>query len=94
MKRQVVTAAEVTGASAGRLVVAPDAIVTPLARDVARERGVEIVRGGRPAPVPPGPGGDGCDGDLAARVRAIVTAMLGSGEGGFAAPTGGLPGHR
>lgn len=91
MKRQVVTAAEVTGASAGRLVVAPDAIVTPLARDVARERGVEIVRGGRPAPVPPGPGGDGCDGDLAARVRAIVTAMLGSGEGGFAAPTGGPP---
>lgn len=89
MKRQVVTAAEVSDASAGRLVVAPDAIVTPLARDVARERGVEIVRGGRSTPVPPGAGGDGCDGDLAARVRAIVTAMLGSGEGGPAALTGG-----
>ncbi len=50
MGKPVITAAEVQQASGGgRLIVARDAIVTPLARDVARDRGVDIVREGQAA---------------------------------------------
>lgn len=99
MSRPVITAAEVNQASAGRLVVASDAIVTPLARDVAAERGVTIVRGEKPTPAvgvpsavprPAGPAASGGgDDELVARIRTIVTAMLGSGGGGSTAPTAG-----
>ena len=52
MGKPVITAAEVQQASGGTLIVARDAIVTPLARDVARDRGVDIVREGRRRPPP------------------------------------------
>jgi hypothetical protein len=42
--RQVVTEHDVVAAiAAGRIALAPGAIVTPLARDTAREKGVELV---------------------------------------------------
>ena len=82
MGKPVITAAEVNQAS-GTLIVARDAIVTPLARDVARDRGVVIVREGEAQPAPAPSGGDA----LADQVRALVTAMLGSGGGELTAPT-------
>lgn len=65
------------------MLVARDAIVTPLARDVARERGIDIVRVGEATPSAAPSSGDA----LADQVRALVTAMLGSGGGALAAPT-------
>lgn len=87
MSRSVITAADVRQARDGRLVIAPDAVVTPLARDVAKDIGVTIsVAGAAPAT---GSAPVGAEAELAARVRSIVTAMLGSGGGGRAAPTTG-----
>jgi ethanolamine utilization protein EutQ len=82
MGKPIITAAEVNQAS-GTLIVARDAIVTPLARDIARDRGVEIVREGQAPPAAAPSGGD----PLADQVRALVPAMLGSGGGELTAPT-------
>lgn len=90
MSRTVVTADLVSRTPPGTLVVPADAVVTPLARDVAADRGVEIVRGGsvpRPAAAPTTPPAGATDDPLVARVRALVTALLGTGGGGPAAPT-------
>lgn len=91
MGKIVITAAEVLQASSGRLVVAPDAIVTPLACDAAAENGIEIVRGGAGSQVPVLPAGSSAVGDdLSAKVRAIVTGLLGTGGGTL---TGLTPQH-
>lgn len=81
MRRSVITATEVQAASGGRLVVPTDAIITPLARDVAKERGISIERGAD-VTRPSSP-----DDALTTKIRAIVETMLGSGGGGLAAPT-------
>ncbi|MHA7860868.1 cupin domain-containing protein [Tessaracoccus sp. Y36] len=81
MGRSVITAAEVHAASGDRLVVPADAIVTPLARDVAKDRGVSIVRGGAAEEAPR------ADDALMTQIRTIVTSMLGSGGGALAAST-------
>ena len=71
------------GGCGAREVVAPAAVGTPWARDVARGRGVDIVREGQAPPAAAPSGGDA----LADQVRALVTAMLGSGGGELTAPT-------
>lgn len=90
MAKIVITAAEVQqAASSGVLQVPAGAIVTPLAKDVAAELGVTIIRSGGSAPAAgaaAAPARSGTD-DLTDRVRAIVTSLLGSGGGGPAAPT-------
>lgn len=83
MAKRVISAADVTEARAsGTLVVPPDAIITPLARDRARDMGVTITQGAAGAPAPRGEGDE-----LTAKVRAIVTSLLGDGGGGSPAPT-------
>lgn len=82
MKKPVITAADVAAAD-GQLVVAPNAIITPLARDAAAERGITIVRGDA-APAAAAPTGGG--GDLADAVRAIVMKMVGEGAGLASSP--------
>lgn len=82
MGRSVITAAEVQAASGGRLAVPADAIITPLARDVAKDMGVTIERGGSVAETPRQP-----DDALTSKIRTIVQSMLGSGGGGLTAPT-------
>ena len=92
MAREVITAADVAQAPAGDLVVSAGAIITPLARDVARERGVRLVEGGTvgsPGAGPVVPGGGASE--LEQRVRALVAAVL--AEDGSAAERGG-PGAR
>jgi ethanolamine utilization protein EutQ len=88
MARTVISSAEVSqAASSRRLSVPADAIVTPLARDLAADLGVEITR----APAEPAPMGSSSPSaavtdDLAVRVRAILAPLLGSGGGGAAVP--------
>lgn len=81
MGRSVITAAEVQGASGGRLVVPADAIITPLARDVAKDLGVAIDTGGSAGETPRP------EDALTTKIRTIVQSMLGSGGGGLTAPT-------
>lgn len=90
MGRQVITAAEVQLAAPGRLLVAEDAIVTPLARDTAADLGVSIERSTGIAVATEKPEQAGEDA-LMTKVRALVTAMLGAGGGGLTAPTSGPP---
>ncbi|HET6637570.1 MAG TPA: hypothetical protein VFH82_02170 [Gemmatimonadota bacterium] len=55
MSRPVVSAEDVRAAARSgepRIVVPSDAIVTPLARDEAARRGIELVEGEREAPTP------------------------------------------
>ena len=86
MPKTLITAADVVQATGGRLVVPANAIITPLARDEAAERGVALVEAGaHPASV--SSQGAISPSPLEAQVRAIVTAMLGTGGGGLAAPT-------
>lgn len=86
MARTVVTAAEVQQAGAnGVLSVPADAVITPLARDVAADLGVTINRQGAEVGRPGG--GD----ELADRVRAIVVSLLDQGGGGRPAPTPARP---
>ncbi len=87
MAQTIITAAAVEqAAAAGQLVVGKGAIITPLARDTARDLGVSIITDGeqRPsgAPVPAS-----TDDALAAKVRTIVASLLGNGGGGLPAPT-------
>lgn len=86
MGQTIITAAEVQAAAgSGQLVVGKGAIITPLARDVARDLGVEIVVDG--AARPAGAAAPAVvEDELAARVRTIVASLLGSGGGGLAAP--------
>lgn len=90
MGRQFITAAEVQLAAPGRLLVAEDAIVTPLARDTAADLGVSIERSTGIAVATEKPEQAGEDA-LMTKVRALVTAMLGAGGGGLTAPTSGPP---
>lgn len=53
MKRVVISARDVEAASGGELVVPEGALITPLAQDVARERGVTLVTAvAAPSPAP------------------------------------------
>lgn len=87
MPKTLITAADVAQVVGGRLLVPADAIITPLARDEAADRGIALVvdEGPRAQAARPTPAAGG----LESQVRAIVTAMLGSGGGGLAAPTAG-----
>lgn len=88
MGKTVITAAEIQQAAAsGQLVVPAGAIVTPLACDLARDLGVQIVTGGQPAPasVPAGGTVPAADDELSARVRAIVAGLLAAGGAGVPA---------
>ncbi len=96
MAKALITATEVEKARFdGRLVVPHGAIITPLAKDKARDLGVEIITGDAPVAPPVnqtvstercGEGGD----ELADVVRAIVTKLLGSagGDGESVSTTG------
>lgn len=89
MSKTIITAELVHRAvSAGRLVIPEDAIVTPLAKDRARELGVAIVVGAaEPAATTPT---NHEDEELVAQVRSLVTSLLGAG-GGVLAPTATRP---
>ena len=88
MARTVIASAEVEQAAPrGRLDVPSDAVITPLARDLAADLGVEITRAGGPsAKAAAGAPAGGTD-DLANRVRTILASLLGNGGGGSPAPT-------
>lgn len=84
MSARLVTAADVHAAAADgrtRLVVEPGTIVTALARDVARDRGVVLHEGptGPPPQAEPRGSSAGAGGALEDRVRRIVVSLLGSG---------------
>jgi ethanolamine utilization protein EutQ len=83
-RRRTITAADVQSAAdsgARDLVVSADVIVTPLARDVARERGLTL----RTSAADQNPAGDR-DG-LVESVRRIVAGMVGSGASAGGAPS-------
>lgn len=88
MARAVITAADVQHADAGDFVVPQGALVTPLARDVARERGVTLVESGRAGPGSgPGPAAPAAGPlDLEQRVRAVVASVLAEGAGTATGP--------
>lgn len=94
MAKIVISAADVErAASSGVLSVPADAIVTPLAKDVAAEMHVVIERG-EPAPdtVANSRTQDIGSDELAGRIRAVVASLLGSrGDGESAAPTAAKP---
>lgn len=77
MKKQVISASDVARAS-GTLVVPADAVITPLAHDLAAERGIDIVRDGQPASHA-GATAAPADDALADTVRAVVARLLGEG---------------
>lgn len=84
--KRVLTAVDVRrAAEAGRreLPVPRGQRITPLARDVARELGVELTTG---APAEAGSGDA-----LESQVRGILAAMLGAGGGGAVATPGTVP---
>lgn len=93
MARPLVSAADIRDTPSGDFVVPAGAVVTPLARDLARDRGIRLVE---PGPgeqrTVPSPGSAG-SGDLEARVRRIVTTLLADGPNGAApgVPTPGRP---
>lgn len=85
--RRALTAADVREiAHAGRreLVVPRGVIVTPLARDTARELGIVLTPEGSPAaavgPTPVGPDARGGAPDLEAQVRRIVSSLVAAQE--------------
>mgnify|MGYP002738037082 CR=1 FL=1 len=84
MARAVITAADVHEVRGGELRVPRGAVVTPLARDVARERGVLIVEVGASPEATAGTtrGDVGGDTDLESRVRQMVTSLLGGASNG------------
>lgn len=83
MSRSVISAADVQKTpNGGILTVASDAIITPLARDLARERGIDIVKGSA-APAAGGEAG------LAGQVRSIVERLLASSGGGASSVASG-----
>lgn len=87
MKRVVISARDVEEAVGGELSVPEGAVVTPLARDLARERGVSLV------PVTPVPGPAVSDSAGVARqeparqLRAAALAMLAGGGVAVRNPT-------
>lgn len=76
MKRVVVSARDVEDAVGGELAVPPGAIITPLARDLARERGVTLV----PAP-------SAASGEPAPELLSAALAVLAGGGGAVGIPT-------
>lgn len=83
MARPLVSAADIRAAQSGELIVPAGALVTPLARDLARDRGITLVEQGaqRSSAV--------VSADLESRVRRLVTDIL-SAE---SAPAGQRPGR-
>ncbi len=82
MGQTLISAADVQAAKAsGRLAVPRGAIITPLARDVARDLGVDFVVDAAGAE-PGAATRDGTDADLVSRVRTIVASLLGADGGG------------
>ncbi|MFV0429427.1 MAG: cupin domain-containing protein [Arachnia sp.] len=78
MGRSIITAAIVEQAvNSGTLIVTPGSILTPLARDVASELGVSLVREGGQAPGRSAPPSH--EADLTGRIRGIVASMLAAG---------------
>lgn len=97
MARPLVSAADIRDAQPGDFTVPPGAVVTPLARDLARDRGVRLVehgQSGEPGRYVTDGAGQG-DGELESRVRRLVTAMLASDRPGGSGmdPGGALPGR-
>lgn len=79
LRGRALTQAEVRTAAErglGEIVVPPELLVTPLARDVARELGV-VIRTAAGSGRAPDPAGD----DLESRVRRIVTGIVSGGAG-------------
>lgn len=72
MARPLISAADIRGAPSGEFVVPAGAVVTPLARDMARDRGIRLVE--QAGDSPPAAGGG-----LESRVRQLVTALLAAG---------------
>lgn len=86
MSRSVISAADVQKTpNGGVLTVASDAIITPLARDLARERGIDIVKGSA-APAA------GREAGLADQVRSIVERLLARSGGGAPSVASGTKG--
>jgi ethanolamine utilization protein EutQ len=95
MGKRVVSAADIMAArAAGRIVVPRDAILTPLARDTARDVNVAVIEAdgehvaARPDASAPAAG------DLATKVRAIVASLLDARAGALPAPAGPRSGAR
>ena len=89
MTRPVFSAEDVRAAARRgdlRLVVPPDAIVTPLARDEAARRGIELVEGEETSPPPPVAAADSsrrsatCDPDDVERIVERVRARMPSAD--------------
>lgn len=83
MARPLISAADIRGAPPGDFVVPAGALVTALARDLARDRGVRLVEQGGEQPSATG------GGDLESRVRHLVTALLSADR----PPVDGRPGR-
>ena len=95
MARPLVSAADIRDAQPGDFTVPPGAVITPLARDLARDRGVRLVEHGQSARMPGsderGVAGQ-ADRDLESRVRRLGTAMLAADRpGGSGMDPGGAP---
>lgn len=95
MVKRVVSSADIMAArDSGSIVVTRDAIITPLARDTARDMNVALIEADG-AQAPPRTGASAqVEGDLPAQVRAIVASLLGPSGGGSLAPRGGRKGAR
>lgn len=72
MARPLISAADIRAAQPGELVVPVGAVVTPLARDLARDRGIALVEEGAVRP-----SAASAAGDLESRVRELVSGILG-----------------
>lgn len=89
MGKRVVSSADIMAARAsGSIVVPRDAIITPLARDTAREVNVTLVEADGGHATPRADASGQVPGELAAKVRAIVASMLEPSGGGSPAPAG------
>lgn len=96
MARTVITAADVAAAAASgsrQMVVPPGAILTPLARDNARDAGLTLIEGGAVPPaatsvgsaVPPPAAAP--EVSLEARVRSVLATVLGAGAAAPSTPS-------
>lgn len=92
MARPLVSAADIRDARSGEFVVPTGAIVTPLARDLARDRGIRLVEQGVNPSASRSSRSSGSSGsseteDLESQVRRLVAAML-AGDGSSRAGPG------
>lgn len=95
MARPLVSAADIRAAQPGDFIVPVGAVITPLARDLARDRGVRLVEGGSGerslATAQTDSAGPG-SGDLESQVRRLVTTLLAADRSG-GDPGGAPPGR-